>query len=313
MRTRLLFQRIVVWGSLLTALAICLPGQENKLSPDLQQVPDSAAVDVIIQYRSAPTASRLQRLQRFSRSAPIKSLSAIQGAAARVTSRQLHDLAADSDVEYITPDREVRSTMMIDVARGTIGAAAAQNSYGYTGKGVTVAVVDSGIAQHADLNGPTGRKVVFEQSFVPGVYRADDEYGHGTHIAGIIAGTGALSSGANNTRQFKGIAPDARLVSFRILDKDGRGRDSDVVNAINQAITYKNVFNIRVINLSLGRPVYEDYRGTRSASRCGAPGKRAFSWLSPQATRGATTASTIAATPPSTRPLIARTWSRSAR
>ncbi|MBV8205203.1 MAG: S8 family peptidase, partial [Acidobacteria bacterium] len=86
-----------------------------------------------------------------------------------------------------------------------------------------------------------------------------DQYGHGTHVAGIIAGTGSRSSGAGYSETFSGIAPAAKIVSLRVLDQNGSGTDADVISAINTAIQLKSKYNIRVINLSLGRPVFESY------------------------------------------------------
>ena len=102
--------------------------------------------------------------------------------------------------------------------------------------------------------------MVYNQSFVSGTWSATDQYGHGTHIAGLIAGDGASSKGSKYSRTFEGIAPGANLINLRVLDQNGAGTDSAVIAAIAQAITLKGLFNIRVINLSLGRPVYESYK-----------------------------------------------------
>ena len=79
------------------------------------------------------------------------------------------------------------------------------------------------------------------------------------HVAGIIAGRGKHSTGSKYTYQIRGIAPNAKLVSLRVLDKNGSGTDSAVVAAIQKAIDLKSTYNIRVINLSLGRPVFQSY------------------------------------------------------
>jgi len=79
-------------------------------------------------------------------------------------------------------------------------------------------------------------------------------------VAGIIAGSGKSSSCPNCTRTLKGIAPAATLLDLRVLDQNGSGKDSSVIAAIQQAIRLKGRYNIRVINLSLGRPVYESYK-----------------------------------------------------
>src|SRR5208283_1699143 len=89
---------------------------------------------------------------------------------------------------------------------------------------------------------------------------ASDQFGHGTHVAGLIAGDGLISTGPFFTKTFKGIAPGANIVNLRVLDQNGAGTDSLVIAAINQAIALKSTYNVRVINLSLGRAVYESYK-----------------------------------------------------
>ena len=81
-----------------------------------------------------------------------------------------------------------------------------------------------------------------------------DLYGHGTHVAGIVGGNGYLSGG-----NYSGVAPNVNLVDLRALDVNGAGTDSTVIAAIDEAITLKNTYNIRVINLSLGRGIFVSY------------------------------------------------------
>jgi serine protease AprX len=126
---------------------------------------------------------------------------------------------------------------------------------------VGVAVIDSGVADHADLHNASGTsRVVYSQSFVAGDTTTADRFGHGTHVAGLIGGTG-VSSGINNgyTAKFAGVAPNVNIINLRVLDQNGSGTDSQVIAAIQQAIALKSTYNIRVINMSLGRPVFESY------------------------------------------------------
>ena len=76
-------------------------------------------------------------------------------------------------------------------------------------------------------------------------------------MAGIIAGNGHSSQSGGGAVQVRGIAPGAHLVSLRVLDRNGEGTDSAVIRAIEKAIELKGLYNIRVLNLSIGRPVYE--------------------------------------------------------
>src|SRR5207302_4922655 len=113
---------------------------------------------------------------------------------------------------------------------------------------------DSGINEVDDLQSVDGNdRVVYKQSFVPNAWDADDHYGHGTHVAGILGGNGMDSMGRLSTYQIRGIAPAVNFVSLRVHDSTGAGSDSSVIAAIQTAIILKSRFNIRVMNLSLGR------------------------------------------------------------
>jgi len=117
--------------------------------------------------------------------------------------------------------------------------------------GVGVAVIDSGISPDVDF---AGRITAFYDFTAGGVATAPiDPYGHGTHIAGIIASSGADSSHA----QYRGLAAHARLIGLRVLDDEGAGQTSQVMQAINFAIAQREALGIDVINLSLGHPIYE--------------------------------------------------------
>src|SRR5262245_59761945 len=109
-----------------------------------------------------------------------------------------------------------------------------------TGNGIGVAIVDSGIAPVSDF---TGRIVAF-YDFTGGRGVAAppvDGYGHGTHVAGLVAGNGGLSNG-----QYAGVAPNARLIGLRVLNNDGNGSTSDVIAAIDFAIANKAALGIDI-------------------------------------------------------------------
>jgi serine protease AprX len=117
---------------------------------------------------------------------------------------------------------------------------------GYTGAGVTVAVLDSGIAPVNDLTQPTSR-LLASVDFVDGGTAHRDPGGHGTHVAGIIAGNGYDSDGA-----LKGVAPDANIVSVRVINEHGKARASAIIAGIQWCVANRDTYNIRVMNLSLG-------------------------------------------------------------
>jgi serine protease AprX len=142
-----------------------------------------------------------------------------------------------------------------------VQADVAASQYGFDGTGIGVAVIDSGIADHPDLHGANGAsRVVYSQSFVFLNSSTTDQFGHGTHVAGLVGGNGASSGSANGyAATYAGMAPNVNLINLRVLDQNGFGTDSQVIAAIQQAINLKNTYNIRVISMSLGRPVFESY------------------------------------------------------
>ncbi|MFE6887034.1 S8 family serine peptidase [Streptomyces sp. NPDC057694] len=120
-----------------------------------------------------------------------------------------------------------------------------------TGKGVTVAVVDSGVDYtHPDLGGGfgEGHKVVGGHDFVNGDDDPMDDNAHGTHVAGIIAADAAHPGGVT------GAAPDAELLAYKVMDADGYGDTSTIVAGIEAAVDPGNPHRADVINLSIGGP-----------------------------------------------------------
>src|SRR5207244_6794026 len=131
----------------------------------------------------------------------------------------LDALADDPDVVYISPDRRLSGSL--DNTAAAVNAKVAWQS-GWDGTGIGVAVIDSGITYHSDLynTGGSGGKlrIIYSQDFVGG--GTNDYYGHGEHVAGIIAGSGKSSNDSVYTRNFKGIARNANLLTLRVLYKN---------------------------------------------------------------------------------------------
>src|SRR3989442_1174943 len=264
------------WGARLALLTLIIllaaglslaDGKKHKLSKDLDALKgghSGATVDVIIQFNQTPTDAHHQKVQNEGGVLKTK-LDVIKGAHYSVPVESLQTLADDSDVAYISPNRPLSGTSTVDFAPETVNAPVAWQQWGLDGTGVGVAVIDSGVTAVGDLywwipaNQTYGSRVVYSQNFVPGTTETSDQYGHGTHVAGIIAGAGWFSTGSNFTHTFKGIAPNANIINLRVLDQNGAGTDSSVIGAIQTAISLKSTYNIRVINLSLGRQVYESY------------------------------------------------------
>lgn len=227
----------------------------SKISPDMPAASSTGTVDVIVQYkhfagRNANVFTHAGRIHRHFQSIPATHMT--------VPVSELKALAANPAVAYVTPDRT--TVGLLDVTTQTVNANVLW-SEGWDGTGVGIAVIDSGVALKRDLASADGThsRVVFSKSFVAGL-DASDQYGHGTHVAGIVAANGADSTGANFTHTFKGVAPNANIVNLRVLDANGNGKESDVIAAIDEAIALKDKYNIRVINLSLGHPVFESVK-----------------------------------------------------
>jgi serine protease AprX len=115
-----------------------------------------------------------------------------------------------------------------------------------------VAVIDSGVRPHHDLPAARIRKFV---DFVNGRTTPYDDFGHGTHVAGIVAGSGAASLHLEDP--YLGAAPEVDIVALKVLDGRGAGSTSDVIEALEWVAVNHVAYNIRVVNLSLGHPVFE--------------------------------------------------------
>jgi serine protease AprX len=194
-------------------------------------------------------------LLHWTNGTPGRRLSGIASQVAVVPNAALRLLAASPLVERVSLDREVVGTT--ERTGITVGAASARQDLGYDGSGVGVAVIDSGITPwHDDLTDAGGgsQRVARFVDVVGGEETPYDDYGHGTHVAGIIAGNGFDSDGART-----GIAPGAHLLVLKVLDGTGRGYISDVIAALDYAIAHRDALNIRVINLSIASGVYESY------------------------------------------------------
>ena len=181
------------------------------------------------------------------------------GAVVEGTGHEMANVAGDSLVGAVAADDVVTSTMAVTTqATGAnllwSNGDGRRHFNGLTGAGIGVAVIDSGIGAHPDV----ASRVRLSLDFTEGDESVADGYGHGTHIAGIIAGSGAGSRSASGTA-YVGMAPAAELISLRVLGSDGTGYVSDVIEAIEWAIANQHRHKIRVLNLSLGHFPSSEY------------------------------------------------------
>jgi serine protease AprX len=142
------------------------------------------------------------------------------------------------------------TTSTAGVLRSTLGLPPVAGS-GPTGRGIGVAVIDSGISPSLDLGFRITGFYDFTKGGVP-AYPYDD-YGHGTHIAGLIGSNGLLSGFA-----LQGVAPEVNFVGLKVLDKNGQGSTSDVIKAVEYVVANRQRLGVQIINLSLGHPIYAD-------------------------------------------------------
>ena len=129
-----------------------------------------------------------------------------------------------------------------------------------TGKGGVCAVLDTGITQHPDLVG----RIVGWKDCVQGKKTIYDDNGHGTHVAGILAGNGKSGRGL-----YSGMAPEAQIFAVKVLNQRGGGKIRDVINGIRYVLLKQKEMKIRIVNISIGPVLGRTALGCRSGSRNG--------------------------------------------
>ncbi|HUE86978.1 MAG TPA: S8 family peptidase, partial [Vicinamibacterales bacterium] len=226
-----------------------------RLSRDLaailtQSTPAATVVNVIV----SGNAAFVDRLARRHGAAITKTLT--HGAVLSLPLAGLRTLADDAEAGAVSGDGVMRSHLALvteqtgaaSVWAGEIAALGA-----VMGTGVGVAIVDSGISRHTALS----RRMVASVDFTAGGGQGTDHYGHGTHIAGIVA---AGAPAADTGEQPVGMAPGAHLINVKVLDETGTGVASNVIAGIDWVIAHREQFGIRVINLSLGMAPTQSWR-----------------------------------------------------
>ncbi|MGQ0521266.1 MAG: S8 family peptidase [Actinomycetota bacterium] len=219
---------------------------------------------VVIQSRTAGTTAAAAAVEAAG-GRVTRDLSIVRGVAATVPVRALAALTATPGL-IVTPDRAVK-------VQGTTSSGPTQSAYrkvvgadtlgaaGHDGAGVTVALIDTGVSPVPDL---AGRILAVRDDLtgalkpcvnLSGEQTCNDTYGHGTFMAGIIAGTGASSGG-----RYKGMAPGSQVVSLKVAGRDGAADVSTVLAAIQWVVSFRDQYAIRVLNLSLGTDSTQTYR-----------------------------------------------------
>ncbi|MEU6122390.1 S8 family serine peptidase [Streptomyces sp. NPDC047123] len=219
----------------------------TELNKKRNRAVQKSGLKVIVGYRGAASAARAE-VRSAGDTTLRRSLKALNADAVSTPKQDAPDLwaaltrgkegarTAASGIEHVWFDGVRKASL--DKSTKQIGADKAWAA-GYDGKGVKIAVLDTGVdATHPDLKD----QVIGEKNFTESA-DAKDRYGHGTHVASIAAGTGAKSGG-----KFKGVAPGAKILNGKVLGDDGYGEDSGIIAAMDWAAEQ----GADVVNLSLG-------------------------------------------------------------
>jgi serine protease AprX len=253
------------WAVLGLGLALCLTpttpingdnarkGRSSR-AREMARGKGRSAMDVLVRFKKTPGFAERSMVKGLGgkerRSLSTKS----RWLSLRLPADRVAALADQGLVDFVTTDEPVGTTM--DIARDAANepVAPAPES-ALKGAGVTIAVVDSGVALHPDIQTLTAvvDLVGNPQADAAPPETSVDPYGHGTHVAGIMVGTGTMSAGGS----LRGVAPEASLISVRVLGNTGAGQASDVLAGIQWIQDHHAEYGIRVANLSLGHTIVE--------------------------------------------------------
>jgi serine protease AprX len=262
--------RLLAVAVLVTMVVAMLP----PVSGTAGSVTDGQPIGVIVQARPGGLGTAARQVQDLGGRVG-RQLQVIDGFSALVPPGAVGRLAGSPAVGSVTENTSVQMQAAAYTPTTDAGSlytttlqtgAQAYWKAGYTGKGVDVAVIDTGTAPVPGL--ATAGKIVYGpdlsfESQAPNL-RYLDTYGHGTHMAGIIAGradTAVSGKYAGDTANFLGMAPDARIVSIKVADAMGAADVSQIIAAIDWVVQNKttNGLNIRVLNLSFGTNTTHPY------------------------------------------------------
>jgi serine protease AprX len=246
----------------------------------LAQNHPSAVVQAIVQF-NAPVSQAKAQADAKAHGRIIGNLPIIHGLAVRITAGQARALAANADVHAVSLNTTVISQSLptgghLPMMPGSqsVSGDQVQTTYdqtlgvtplwkfGVTGTGVGVAVIDTGIdGALSDFSSAGGghSRVIVSAVDNPQATSATDGYGHGTDVAGIIAGNGNNRADALSG-QYVGVAPNANLVSIKVSDEAGATTVLDVIYGLQFAVEHQARYNIRVVNLSLDSSTPQSYK-----------------------------------------------------
>ncbi len=274
--------RAVVPGAVSSAPA---SGSSASLDPRLATLAahrPSAGVQAIVQF-NAPVSEAQAQTDAKAHGRIIGNLPIIHGLAIQTTAAQARALAGNSDVHAVSLNGTVTTQSMpfgghLPTMPGSqsVSADQLQTTYdqtlgvtplwkfGVTGTGVGVAVIDTGIdgalPDFTSAGGDHSRVIVSAVDNSQAT-TAGDSYGHGTDVAGIIAGNGDNRPSSDPLHgQYIGVAPNANLVSIKVANESGATTVLDVIYGLQFALEHQAQYNIRVVNLSLDAATPQSYK-----------------------------------------------------
>ncbi|WNS46289.1 S8 family peptidase [Paenibacillus sp. MMS20-IR301] len=211
---------------------------------------NSAAIPVIIQFKRPLTPAGMRSLQTHLGQHAFKvkhHLPLHQAVASQLSLKCLERMCCWPGVRKVYLDGIKKANL--NIATPSIGATVVRQIKGLTGKGINIAVLDTGVYPHPDLTRPVNRIIAFKD-YINHRKCPYDDNGHGTHITGDAAGNGWSSKG-----KYRGPAPEAGIAGIKVLDKNGDGYDSTIIKGIEWCIANRRRLKLRILSMSFGGPV----------------------------------------------------------
>jgi serine protease AprX len=249
--------------------AAVVPGGPSPALADLAAQHPGKHVEAIVQFQSGTKAGQAREIVRDAGGRVTGELHVINGLAATMTAAGAKRLASVDGVHAVslnavTKPQSIDASLLATSYNQSLGSERVWDDPA-TGKGVGVAVIDTGIAgtlpDFRVSASNSASRVVATVATNPYATSDNDEYGHGTHVAGIIAGNSNNRPSSDPlSGKYVGVAPDANLISIKASDADGNATVLDAIYGLQFAVDNKAAFNIRVVNLSLESTQAESYK-----------------------------------------------------